>query len=220
MSNADVLSLALAVAKVGGKALLINSDNTSDGRWVRIADAVSSGSSFAVEPKPHIIPLDLDGPEHFEVGKQIKAWAEWLGARCVLVQSGREHHKHLWIVLPPDLEPKTFAEEMIINYPFPRANVRLGTATRPPLSPHRLGCPVALVEPRSISKALEILTSRDQRQGSRLGMPVFLKRVIFRRGIACLMARQHVTSSLLLSQLGQSMVVSPEAFMSRSCLIP
>ncbi|MEU8403188.1 MarR family transcriptional regulator [Nonomuraea sp. NPDC048892] len=171
MNSSDVLSLALAVAKVGGGALIINSDNDKDG-WVRIPDAVESGYAFAVDPKPHIVPLDLDGSELFELGRKVKKWAEErLGARCVLTQSGREGHGHLWVVLPPDVSANEFHAELIANYDFPSGSIRRsqGTGrimtTRPPLSPHRLGLPVALVEPQTVSEALEIFNSYESRNG-------------------------------------------------------
>ncbi|WP_431933710.1 hypothetical protein [Nonomuraea jabiensis] len=171
MNSSDVLSLALAVAKVGGGALIINADNDKDG-WVRIPDAVESGHAFAVDPKPHIVPLDLDGSDLFELGRKVKTWAEErIGARCVLTQSGREGHGHLWVVLPPDLSAEEFHAALIANYDFPSGSIRRSQntgrimTTRPPLSPHRLGYPVALVEPQTVSEALEIFNFFDRRNG-------------------------------------------------------
>ncbi|GAB3986594.1 hypothetical protein GCM10029978_102540 [Actinoallomurus acanthiterrae] len=153
----DVLALARAVAKPGGRALLINQDNTAGG-WVPLEEAVSTGLAFAVEPKPGLIALDLDSPELVELGLRVKKWAEGrLNAQTVFVASGRDGHRHLWIRLPEDISEEDFREVLRANFDFPGESVRHRQATRPPLAPHRNAHPVALIAPETVSEALEKL---------------------------------------------------------------
>ncbi|MFG2003488.1 hypothetical protein ACGFNU_30445 [Spirillospora sp. NPDC048911] len=157
----DVLALARAVAKHGGNALLIAENNTYAG-WVSIEEAVKSGKAFAVEPKPGLVALDLDSAELAAKGLKVKAWAEeYLQAQTVLVASGRDRHRHLWVRLPSGMTKEEFRNLLGQNYEFPYENLRHTQATRPPLSPHRSGLPVYLVDPASVEEALERLGPAD-----------------------------------------------------------
>ncbi|GAA0945891.1 helix-turn-helix domain-containing protein [Actinocorallia libanotica] len=155
----NVLALARAVVKQGGKALLIDSDNQPKG-WVPIEDAVSSGMAFAVDPRTGVVALDLDSPELVTEGLKVKDWAEsLLGAGTVLTASGREEHRHLWVILPEEMSEEDFREALGANYPgIPGDAVRHTQATRPPLSPHRWGLPVSLIDPPTVAEALSRLS--------------------------------------------------------------
>ena len=154
----EVLSLAIATAKAGGNALLIDQDNQPQG-WVSLSEAVESGQAFAVEPKAGLVALDLDTPELVSEGRKVKAWADnTLGASTVLCASGRPGHQHLWVRLPEDITAEFFTELLKENYPGISGDaVRSKSATRPPLSSHRSGLPVSLIEPESVSEALQRL---------------------------------------------------------------
>ncbi|MBT2209142.1 MULTISPECIES: hypothetical protein [Actinomadura] len=160
-NHEDVLALARAVVKHGGKALLVNEDN-SPGGWVSIEEAVRSGKAFAVEPKPGLIAFDLDSPELVAKGVMIKEWAEkYLEAQTVLVASGRIGHRHLWVRLPAGITEEEFKDLLHQNYEFPKHNFRHSQATRPPLSPHREGLSVSLEDPTSVAEALNRLGPTD-----------------------------------------------------------
>ncbi|GAA2600069.1 hypothetical protein SMC26_19615 [Actinomadura fulvescens] len=157
----DVLALARAVVKHGGNALLIKENNVPD-RWVAIEEAVTSGRAFAVEPKPGLVALDLDSAELVAKGVKVKGWAEtYLHAQTVLVASGGDGRRHLWVCLPSAVTKEDFKVALNENYEFPFENIRHTQATRPPLSPHRNGLPVSLIEPTSVEEALERLGPAD-----------------------------------------------------------
>ncbi|KAB2347500.1 hypothetical protein [Actinomadura rudentiformis] len=157
----DVLALARAVVKHGGNALLIKENNVPD-RWVAIEEAVTSGRAFAVEPKPGLVALDLDSAELVAKGLKVKVWAEvYLHAQAVLVASGGDGRRHLWVCLPSGMTKEEFKDLLSQNYEFPFENIRHTQATRPPLSPHRNGLPVSLIEPTSVEEALDRLGPAD-----------------------------------------------------------
>lgn len=163
------MPLARAVMRAGGKARLINEDNSTD-RWVPLDEAVESGQAFLVTPKAGLVALDLDTDELVTEGHKVRTWAEnTLGASTVLCASGRPGHQHLWIRLPEDIPTEVFSEQVSLNYPgIPKQAIRGESGTRPPLSPHRSGLPVSLIEPESVSEALERLGPPDDtRQGTK-----------------------------------------------------
>lgn len=163
----EVLALALSIAKPGGSALLLNEDNKAVD-WVPIDVAVKSGEPFAVEPRSNVLALDLDTPELVASGAKVVTFLTDHGIRYVRCKSGRPGHEHLWIVLPPGDDAKEFKTQLPSELGVSPADCRTN-ATRPPLSPHRLGCRVALIEPKTVIEALKILEPSHIAAGSSKG---------------------------------------------------
>jgi hypothetical protein len=155
---ATVEKLALAVAKLGSDALLIDQDNRSSGR-LPISDAAWSGACFSVELADDMIGLDADKSEaarwvrDFLIGE-----LENRRIPFVVLNSGWPGHLHLFTrVTDPALK-----REIEIAARFAGCNVRAGQRIRPPLSPHRSGLPVSLVAPAKAAQALRALASTGQ----------------------------------------------------------
>lgn len=152
MTTSDVENLARAVARAGSSALMISEDNQGSG-WVPLGEAVTSGQAFGVEVKPALIALDLDTDDLIEQGQQAARMAEDSGCSVLWVGSGR--NRHLYIHAG---DYRSVVEEHFRSL-LPAGAFR--QVIRPPLSPHRLGNPVWLEQPESVSEALEALGPVD-----------------------------------------------------------
>ena len=155
--QADVLSLALAVAERGTRARLLDADNNVMG-WERIERAVLAGAPFMVGVAPHILPCDFDSAEELRRLPEVRALLNDRGLKYVEIASGRPGNRHLFIVVrPADRESLQARIVQIAGGEVPRRDIR------PPLAPHRLGLPVSLVAPCSVDAALAMLReSGDQ----------------------------------------------------------
>lgn len=143
-----IRAFAEAVARPGSRALLI--DETNDGGpWVQIRDAVASGRAFAVEPCAHMLAIDLDDEADRSWASAVRSALASQGCQFVEVASGREGHGHLWVLLPPGWSYEHAKAQMKAGAGDPPnswTQVRRN-ATRPPLSPHRLGGASTIVSP-------------------------------------------------------------------------
>jgi biotin operon repressor len=160
IDSATVERLALAVAKPGSDALVIDQDNQSADR-MPISEAAGSGVCFAIELAEDVVGLDADN-------KGAARWvATWLMSELerrkippVVLNSGRPGHLHLFArVTDPALK-----QEIEIAARFAGCNVRAGQRIRPPLSPHRSGLPVSLVTPANAAQALLALAPIDEQK--------------------------------------------------------
>lgn len=172
-SAANVLSLALAVVKPGGRARLLNEDNTADpAGWVAVDDAARSGRAFFVEVKDSLAAFDLDSPELVECGEQLERWAQSGGYPTLLVSSGRDGHRHLYV----RSHDRLAVEERALSLGISKSAHR--RAIRPPLSPHRTGFETALVRPGTVAEALEALGPSEHAEPRRKNLRPQLMRLI------------------------------------------
>lgn len=147
-----VEAFATGVSGPGARALLIDGDNRGAG-WVPISRAASSGSAFAVDVAADVLALDADDPRRGAAAASMIPALVSDGLRPVVIASGRAGHRHVFArVSDPALHARWAARARKL-----RLDVR--RSIRPPLSPHRLGLPVALIYPGSIEAALAALTA-------------------------------------------------------------
>jgi hypothetical protein len=155
-----VEKLALAVAKRGSDALLIDEDNLSAGR-LPIPEAARSGRCFAVELRNDMVGLDVDQNDaarwviNFLLGELVSR-----NIPTVVENSGTPGHLHLFA---PVHDPKLKAEIEGAAHLF-GCDVRAGQRIRPPLSPHRLGLSVGLVTPNMPAQALKALATIEKHE--------------------------------------------------------
>ena len=152
---ADRRSLALAVAAPGADALALDRDNAAAGWW-SVPDAVAAGEPYAVEVRAGLLCLDLDTPtgEAADRYREVRQAVARHGVPTVEVASGRPGHRHLWLVL--GTAPEALADRLAAAC-RPLDARRGGARVRPPLTPHREGHPVALLDPESPADALAVL---------------------------------------------------------------
>src|SRR5262245_56784554 len=95
MTEIDCLRLdfAQAIARPGGKAMLLTPENRSDG-WVPLEEAVASGRAYAVELAQDMFALDADSPVLRAQTLRLADQLHVAGLRTVLVESGRPDHLH------------------------------------------------------------------------------------------------------------------------------
>ncbi len=146
-----VLPFAQSIAKPGARALLLNPDNTRD-RWVSLVEAAKAERPFAVEVAEDVLAVDSDRQE---LEERVRGLAEHLrldGLRPVLVASGQAGHLHLFCRIRD--------ASLLARYKERARALRLDvrSAIRPPLVVHRLGLPVALLDPEDPAEALAALT--------------------------------------------------------------
>ncbi len=149
-SKALVAEFARAVGRRGDRVLLLHEDNEGD-QWVSLQEAVDSGAPFTMNYRPELLVVDAD--------KSGSATAtEWL-AEAMKVRnlipvswaSGQPDHRQLVVRVPDPRERKRWAATAKTN------GMDVRRRSRPPLSPHRLGLPVRLVDPEDPSLALDAL---------------------------------------------------------------
>ncbi|WP_405167121.1 helix-turn-helix domain-containing protein [Nocardia sp. NBC_01499] len=175
MSESDVLALALAVVKRGGKARLIDEWNGADpAGWIPIEDAVASGQAFIVNVKATLTAFDLDTPELVESGERLRQWSESVALPTLLVSSGRENHQHLYI----QTDDRAAVEHQAVTLGIGKDAHRHTKAIRPPLAPHRLGLQTALIVPLTVEKALEVLGPSEHDETRYKNLPPWLISVI------------------------------------------
>lgn len=96
--------------------------------------------SYAVKVADDVVALDLDDPERARDFDQVVQLACLAGATVVLVESGRDGHRHAFI-RPRD----GAAQELIARKAYQAGiDVRTGKQQRPPLSPHPDGRPISV----------------------------------------------------------------------------
>lgn len=169
----DVLALALAVVKPGGGARLLNEDNSADSAgWLSVEDAVESGRAFFVELKETLEAFDLDTPELVESGDALERWARDNGLPVLVVSSGREGHRHLYVRCDDLVGLETKAE----SFGIPKSAHR--RSIRPPLAPHRKGLRTALLAPSTVDGALAVLGPSEQDEPRHKNLPEWLMTLI------------------------------------------
>ncbi len=180
---AEDLSAAFARALSGQDAPLvvpIGADNNSfsldetQPRQVKsqLCCALAAKVPFAVEVRPEVLALDADTRDLAEAACDIAGEMEQSGLEPVVVASGQPDRVHVLVVID-DAELREQWRHRAKN-----AGIDVRRTIRPPLSPHRLGLPGALVEPTSPDEALR-----------RLQQP--------RYAASGLRARQHLSDKML-----------------------
>jgi predicted transcriptional regulator len=165
----DVLALALAVVKPGGGARLLNEDNTADSvGWVSVEDAAESGCAFFVELKDTLAAFDLDTPELVKSGEVLERWASSEGLPVLVVSSGRDGHRHLYV----RCSDRGSIENHALTLGIPKTAHR--RSIRPPLAPHRKGLETALLQPQTVAEALEVLGPSEHGEPLRKNLPDWL----------------------------------------------
>lgn len=144
-----VAALARAVAADGTDVVVIRADNTSGGR-VPLTDALRRGDAFAVDVDEDVVAVDVDLPEHDEGTDLLIETARLRGLVPVVCASGRSGHRHVFIRAGGNegKQLRSLAQALGLD---------VRRFIRPPLSPHRAGEPVSLLEPASPAAALDAL---------------------------------------------------------------
>lgn len=148
----DVLSIARAIVRPGGKAMIITAGNRSGG-WLTLERAVASGAAFAVEVADDVLALDADNSDR---GREAEALARRIandGYAPVIVASGRPGHRHAFVRVDDHAARARYAAEARV------AGIDVRQCIRPPGSPHRLGLPVRIVEPVDVGSVVAALSS-------------------------------------------------------------
>ncbi|OBH58996.1 hypothetical protein A5687_21285 [Mycobacterium mantenii] len=164
-----MLALALAVVKPRGGARLLDEDNKADSAgWVSIEDAVESGRAFFVDLKGTLAAFDLDTPELVLYGEALENWARSEGLPVLVASSGRDGHRHLYV----RFNDRTLVEDHARSLGIPKSAHR--RSIRPPLSPHRKGLKTALLSPKTVAEALQVLGPAEQGEAHQKNLPRWL----------------------------------------------
>lgn len=150
-----VRELAFAISECD-KILLINDENKGQ-FCTDIEAAINDSSCFAVRPHANIVALDFDEPGDLEVTfKEITDFIKDTGGKPVVVASGTSGHRHLFC----RIENENVHNEIrdFIAAKGVSRWLRVNTFIRPPLSPHRNGLNVGLIEPSNEEEALRVLS--------------------------------------------------------------
>jgi len=134
----------------GDSCLFIDRDNNSAGTKKRTPHEASlTTSAYCVKVKPHLVALDFDQADGITLAKRCGKDLEGLGLKPVLLASGRAGHAHLWVTATRNTIQDI--ERLGKHY---RADNRSGARIRPPLSLHRSGAAMTLIEPTDPLEAL------------------------------------------------------------------
>jgi hypothetical protein len=154
--STDLVSrFAQLVAAPGTRATYIDSENKKAGSDSPEA-ASRSGRAFFVVVRDTILAIDCDRADLVAVLEGIKAQLIADGLVPLVDQSGGEGRRHLFCLI---LDPRTMrAYREHVNRLGHRPHLEVRPFIRPPLSPHRRGLPVALLDPEDPAEALAALT--------------------------------------------------------------
>ncbi len=148
-----VLALARAVMVPGRRRVtLLNENNEADG-WVSLEEAVRTGRAFFVRYREDLLCLDCDSEPTAAAGSEIADDAVERGFPSVEWASGRPDHRQVVVRIPDPTELSKWKERA------KGLGIDVRRDSRPPLSPHRLGLPVALIRPETAQEALAALGS-------------------------------------------------------------
>ncbi len=137
----------------------VDADNKRD-EWAPLADAARSGRAFMVNIRDGLIVFDIEPDEE----PYPETWApaarralEQIGCTVLRVASGSPGSEHWWFAAPAGWSTAGIYE-VAVGAGAPKRQLRWGEkACRPPLSPHRSGFPVSLIEPTDVDEALDRL---------------------------------------------------------------
>jgi len=162
------LRFALAIAKPGGKAGLIDEENKLR-CWVPIADAISAKVAFTVDVAEDILPVDSDRPDNASAVYELVEELRRHRHPSVLVASGQVGHFHVFARVADRTVRERFAQRAR------DVGLDVRKSIRPPLTPHRLGLRSQLLQPADPNAALAVLRvpglSARMRQLLRQGDP-------------------------------------------------
>src|SRR5215468_5295608 len=150
LSPDKIKALAFSVVRPGGQALLLDVNNQPL-RWVSIEDAVKTGTAFLVEVGPTVLAIDADDAQQATRTQHLASALKVEGLEPVLVRSGRQDHLHLFCRIDDGRHGQWVATAKA-------AGLSVRQSIRPPGSPHRLGQPVELIDPRTAEETLKALT--------------------------------------------------------------
>ncbi len=133
-----------------GVAGLLGEDNDKIGE-TSIAEAVSLGVPFFVQTlADHVLAWEVDDPTLLPVALGFYEDLEQAGRSPVLVASGQDGHHHLWLrETDPEVRGPIRARAERVGLARRRGRSEEKRSMRPPLAPHRLELPTALVRPAS-----------------------------------------------------------------------
>ena len=157
--NAEALDVVTAFARAvmseGDKKVVSISGDNASGEWVRLEEAVASDGAFAAEFRDDIIGFDGDEPDSLARAEILALEMEVQGLAPVSWASGRPGHAQVIVWCPKAADQRWWrARATELGFQWKRRS-------RPPLSPHRHGLPVGLLQPPSVEEALRRLEPRS-----------------------------------------------------------
>jgi hypothetical protein len=149
-------ALATAIATQGCRAMLIGPDNENAG-WMSIEEAVAQDRCYGVLAGPDMLVLDGDTSEQTKTVWEIFRDLRDQEYKPVILRSGQADRLHLFARIKD--------QAVLASYRKRASKAEIDTRStggdriRPPLTRHRLGLPVALLEPHTPEAALACLKS-------------------------------------------------------------
>lgn len=150
VSFVDVYRLAVAVASEGTRVWYLGPYNRVVGVSDSLINACVTERPFFVSVNEEIVALDSDLPEDAAILTEIADLCEARGCAGVLIASGQARRRHFFVRADPALRDEI---EAIIK----GTKIDPRQTIRPPLSPHRLGLAVELLEPLEVETAIRRL---------------------------------------------------------------
>jgi hypothetical protein len=155
MSPDLVRRFAELVAEPGTPASYLDLENQKTG-IDSLQAASQSRRAYFVVVRATILAMDCDGAALVPVLETIAAQLIADGLVPVMVLSGGEGRRHLFCLI---LDPRTMrAYKAHVRGLGHGRDLEVRPTIRPPLSPHRLGLPVALLSPEDPAEAIAALT--------------------------------------------------------------
>jgi hypothetical protein len=152
--NETVTAFARAIMAEGDKRVVSISANNASGEWVLLEEAVTSGEAFSAEFRDDIIGFDGDEPDSLARAATLALEMEVQGLAPVSWASGRPGHAQVIVWCPKASDQRWWrARATELGFQWKRRS-------RPPLSPHRNGHPVGLLQPPTTEEALQRLEPR------------------------------------------------------------
>ena len=133
---------------------LLDGDNHPCSGYRSLEQALASGQTFMGTVADDILAIDADTTPAVAALAHLADRLKSAGLDPILVASGRPDHQHLFARIR---DADTLASYQDLARTM---RLSLGHTIRPPLSPHRSGLPVSLVEPSDPAEALASLSPK------------------------------------------------------------
>ena len=153
------LRLAAAVLKPGERVAFLTADNRR-AEYTELRRAVTAGRAYMGQVDDDVLAVDCDPSDRPETALDLQPVLDALrgrGIEPVVTASGRPGHQHLFARVP-DADLRCALADLAT-----RTGLGVRSVIRLPLSPHRLGHEVRLLEPPTVDRAVAALTPRRPR---------------------------------------------------------
>ena len=123
-----------------------------------IAEALTSGASFAIYPREGIVACDIDGDNaYYAWAGEVRQFCNENNCPIVEYESGTPGHRHIWVIAPIPWTTEELKQKLKVlpHCPTTGQTAVRASATRTPYAPNKHGARILLSKPLDELKKFE-----------------------------------------------------------------